>query len=54
MYGLCGGAVVAAAVLIEYDNMIVNDYFIYTNPRLRWIAAPTLVPLLSVSSDNNT
>jgi hypothetical protein len=31
----------------------VNDYFLYTDARLRWIASPTLLPLLSVSSGND-
>jgi hypothetical protein len=31
----------------------VNDYFLYTDARLCWIADPTLLPLLSVSSGNN-
>jgi hypothetical protein len=53
-----------ADVLIGYDNVevvvgmteetIVNDYFIYTDTRLRWIAAPTLLPLLNASSGNDT
>jgi hypothetical protein len=31
----------------------MNDYFLYTNVRLHWIAAPTLLPLLSMSSGND-
>jgi hypothetical protein len=55
---------VVAAALIGYDTWscyrddheeetIVIDYFLYTNVRLRWITAPTLLPLLSVSSGND-
>jgi hypothetical protein len=52
-------------VLISYDNRggccweirepktIVIDYFLYTDARLRWITAPTLFLLLSVSSGND-
>jgi hypothetical protein len=31
----------------------VSDYFLYTDSRLRWIAATTLLPLLSASSGND-
>jgi hypothetical protein len=31
----------------------VNDYFIYTNAQLYWIATPTLLPLLIASSGND-
>jgi hypothetical protein len=62
---LHGGIVVAAATLIGYDNhggycweareeeTIVIDYFLYTDARLRWIVAPTLLSLLSTCSGNN-
>jgi hypothetical protein len=33
--------------------MIVNNYFLYTDVQLYWIAAPTLFPLLSASSGND-
>jgi hypothetical protein len=29
------------------------DYFLYTDVRLRWIAASTLLLLFSMSSDND-
>jgi hypothetical protein len=32
----------------------VNDYFLYIDARLCWIAASTLLPLLSTSSDNDS
>jgi hypothetical protein len=32
----------------------VIDYFIYTDARLRWIVTPTFLPLLNMSSGNNT
>jgi hypothetical protein len=35
------------------EEAIVIDYFLYTDTRLRWIAAPTLLLLLSASSGNN-
>jgi hypothetical protein len=38
----------------DYEETIVNDYFIYTDTRLRWIAVPTLLPLLNASSGNDT
>jgi hypothetical protein len=59
--GLCRGA----AALISYDDVkvatktiireeaIMIDYFLYTDARLRWITAPTILPLLSVSSGND-
>jgi hypothetical protein len=31
----------------------MNDYFLYTDVQLYWIAAPTLLLLLSTSSGNN-
>jgi hypothetical protein len=58
-------AVVAAVALIGYDDIkvatntirreeaTVIDYFLYTDTRLRWITAPTLLLLLSVSSSND-
>jgi hypothetical protein len=33
--------------------MIMIDYFLYTDARLRWITTPTLLPLLSASSGND-
>jgi hypothetical protein len=63
--GLCGGAAAFAVALIGYDDRgcccrddhkektIVIDYFLYTDARLHWITAPTLLPLLSASSGNN-
>jgi hypothetical protein len=33
--------------------MIVIDYFLYTDARLCWAAALTLLPLLSVFSGND-
>jgi hypothetical protein len=65
MCGLCGGVAAVAAVLIGYNDRggccwetrepktIVIDYFIYTDVRLGWIAALTLLPLLSASSGND-
>jgi hypothetical protein len=55
---------VVAAALIGYDDrggccwetheeMIMIDYFLYTDAQLRCIAAPTLLPLLSASSGND-
>jgi hypothetical protein len=35
------------------EEMIVINYFLYTDVQLRWIAAPTLLPLLSASSGND-
>jgi hypothetical protein len=35
------------------EETIVNDYFLYTDARLGWIAAPTLLSLLSASSGND-
>jgi hypothetical protein len=32
----------------------VIDYFLYIDTRLRWIATPTLLLLLSVSSGNDS
>jgi hypothetical protein len=64
-YRLRGGATVVAVVLISYEDlggccwetreeeMIVINYFLYTDVQLRWIAAPTLLPLLSASSGND-
>jgi hypothetical protein len=54
---LCGGDVVVADALIGYNSdheeeTIMINYFIYTDARLRRIATPTLLPLLSVSSSN--
>jgi hypothetical protein len=41
-----------------YDDhkkeVIVIDYFLYTDARLRWIAAPTLLLLLSASCGNDS
>jgi hypothetical protein len=34
--------------------MIVNDYFLYTDARLYWIAALTLLSLLIISSGNDS
>jgi hypothetical protein len=63
--GLCGGTATIAAMLIGYDDRggcswetrepkaIVIDYFLYTDARLRSIAALTLLPLLSTSSGND-
>jgi hypothetical protein len=63
--GLHGGATTVAATLIGYDDrggcywetrepkMIVIDYFLYTDARLCWITAPTLLSLLSASSGND-
>jgi hypothetical protein len=31
----------------------MKNYFLYTDMRLRWITAPTLLPLLSTSSGND-
>jgi hypothetical protein len=48
-----------AAALIGYcqddheEETIVIEYFLYTDARLRWIATPTLLPLLNTSSGNN-
>jgi hypothetical protein len=56
MCGLCRDAVAVAVALIDYDHeeeMIVIDYFLYTNARLCWIATPTFLPLLSASSAND-
>jgi hypothetical protein len=65
MCGLRRGAVAAAAALIGYNNIkvavetttreeaIVIAYFLYTDARLRYIAAPTLLLLLSTSSGND-
>jgi hypothetical protein len=62
---LHGDAAVVPTVLIGYNNCegcywetcepktIVIDYFLYTDARLHWIAAPTLLLLLSVSSGND-
>jgi hypothetical protein len=48
---------VVADALIGYNSdheeeTIMINYFIYTDARLRRIATPTLLPLLSVSSSN--
>jgi hypothetical protein len=63
--GLCGDATVFAAVLIGYNDRggcyhndhkeeaIVIDYFLYTDVRLSWNAAPTLLLLFSASSGND-
>jgi hypothetical protein len=67
MCGLRRGAVAAAAAaaLIGYNDVkfavetttreeaIMIDYFLYTDARLRYIAAPTLLSLLSTSSGND-
>jgi hypothetical protein len=63
MCGLCRGAAAVAAALIGYDDVKVvagmttrrkvNDYFLYTDTRLCWIAALTLLPLFSTSSGND-
>jgi hypothetical protein len=59
-------AATVAAALIGYDDVrvaaetttrdetIVIDYFPYIDARLRWIAAPTLLSLLSASSGNDS
>jgi hypothetical protein len=56
---------VVAAALIGYDDRgaccwetcetkaIVINYFFYTDARLCWIAAPTLLLLLSASGGND-
>jgi hypothetical protein len=52
--GLHRGAAAVAATLIGYDDAeAIMDYFVYTNVRLHWIAAPTLIPLFSASSGND-
>jgi hypothetical protein len=64
MCGLRGGAAAVAVTLIGYDDrggccwetreeMIMIDYFLYTDAQQRWIAAPTLLSLLSASSGND-
>jgi hypothetical protein len=65
MCGLCGCVAAVTAALIGYDDRggccyndhkeetIVIDYFLYSDARLRWIATPTLLPLLSASSGND-
>jgi hypothetical protein len=65
MCGLCRGAAVVAATLIGYkrhegccrddheEETIVNDYFLYTDARLNWNVAPTLLELPGVSSGND-
>jgi hypothetical protein len=35
------------------EEAIMIDYFLYTDARLRWIARPTLLPLLGASSGND-
>jgi hypothetical protein len=32
----------------------VNDYVLYIDARLHWIVIPTLLPLLSASSGNDS
>jgi hypothetical protein len=56
---------VVAATLIGCDDVevvvvttarrrtIMIDYFLYSDTRLRWIATPTLLSLLSASSGND-
>jgi hypothetical protein len=48
---------VVAVALINYDvveeDTIVINYFLYTDTRLCWTAAPTLLSLLSASSGND-
>jgi hypothetical protein len=63
--GLCGGAAAVAAALIGYDDrggccwddheeeMILNDYFLYTDAQLPWIVALTLLLQFSASSGND-
>jgi hypothetical protein len=65
MSRLYGGTATVAAVLIGYDDhegcrwetrefeMIMIDYFPYTDAQQHWIVAPTLLPLLSASSGND-
>jgi hypothetical protein len=65
MCGFYGGVVVLATALIDYINrggcccedhkeeVIVIDYFPYTDVRLHSITAPTLLSLLSVSIGND-
>jgi hypothetical protein len=54
---LCGlhrGATTVTAVLVGYDDVkavaeTMIDYFLYTNARLCWITASTLLPLFNAS-----
>jgi hypothetical protein len=64
MCGLHRGAAMIAAALIGYirrgscqadhkEKVIVIDYFLYTDMRQCWIAAPTPLLLLCVSSGSD-